>query len=126
MNLKVEMNGIKLEIQNGDLNRVEKTLIALFAFAEGGSFVDSYGSVEEERPVNSKRNHVPTVNGIKMFGDDTHYQCAYSCSCGHTGNRFIKEDATVTNCHKCNTALQIVPSTDDAAHDEQFNYFIAY
>lgn len=127
MNLKVDINGIKLEIQNGDLNRVEKTLLALFAHVEGGSFCETYNATEsEERPVKSFRNHVPTVEGVKIFGDDKLYQCAYSCSCGNQGRRYIKEDANTTTCHKCNSVMNVVPSTDDAAHDDEFNYFIAY
>lgn len=127
MNLKVDINGIKLEIQNGDLNRVEKTLLALFAHVEGGSFCETYNATHsEERPVGSHRNYVETVDGVKELNGTKLYQCAYRCSCGNSGKRFVKEDATTTTCHKCNSELSVVPSTDDDAHDEEFNYFIAY
>lgn len=127
MNLKIRTEGLELEIQNGDKAQIERTLIGVFAHLNGESFVGAYTALDvEERPVNSKRNFVPSVDGIKVFNGINHYQCAYSCSCGHTGTRFIKDDAAITNCHKCNQGLNVVPSTKDGVHDEEFNYFIAY
>ena len=127
MNLKFEYNGLKLEIQNGDLVRVEKTIAALFAFVEGGPFVDVYNETEvEERPVNSKRNYTKAVEGVKEFEWGKTYQCTYSCGCGNNGIRFVKEDAVITYCHRCDQVLNLAPAAEDAAHDKDYNYFIAY
>lgn len=127
MNLKIELPGVKIELQNSDLARVEKTLIAAFAHVEGGSFVDTYNqTTSEERPTNSKRNHVAAVEGIKDFDGVKLYQCAYSCGCGNKGKRFVKSDADVTTCHKCEQTLSVMPAMEDGKCDEEFNYFVAY
>lgn len=127
MNLKVKTQNIELEITNGDVNRVERALVAIFQYLEGGSFAETFETTEAElRPVNSKRNFTPTIDGIKEFNGEKHYQCSYHCPCGDRGVRFLKEDASVTTCHKCKTTLNVIPASENEAHDKDFNYFIAY
>ena len=128
MNLKLEYNGLKLEIVNGDIEQVAKTIVSTFAFFESGSFVETYQNISvERRPVKSARNFVEPINGVRTHENGTkEYKCSYSCTCGHKGVRYIHEDANKTTCHKCKSELDVVPATENDAHDEDFNYFLAY
>lgn len=66
-----------------------------------------------------------TDEGIKL------YQTHYTCDCGHTGKRFIRETNDYTKCHNCGEKLLIEPATleDDAdgipMSDIDGNFFIA-
>lgn len=71
-------------------------------------------------------NYAPVVNGVREIKGTKLYQCAYRCTCGNKGKRFVDENATVTTCHKCEQTLSVVPATENDAHDEEFNYFVAY
>ena len=71
-------------------------------------------------------NFVEPVNGVRVVNGTKLYKCAYKCECGDIGRRYVKEDDRTTSCHKCKKELTIYPSTKNDAHDEQFNYFIAY
>lgn len=72
-------------------------------------------------------NYIPVVNGIRKIHNIETYQCAYLCpNCGHDGRRFINGDINVIFCHRCNEGMNVYPATDNDAHDENFNYFVAY
>lgn len=128
MNLKIEYNGFKLEIVNGDIEQVSKTIVSAFAFFEGGSFVEAYKNAEvEKRPVKSARNFLHPVDGVRTHENGTkEYKCSYFCPCGHNGVRYVLEDTTKTTCHKCKKELDVQPSTKNDLHDADFNYFVAY
>ena len=128
MNLKIRTSVFELELTNTDVTRIEKTLMAAFAFINGESFSDAYFETPaEERPVNSKRNYIEAINGVREHANGTkEYRCTYSCSCGNSGTRYIHEDAETTTCHKCRSELAVFPAADNEAHDEECNYFLAY
>lgn len=84
-----------------------------------------YNKMTESTKVTS--NFAPVVNGVREVNDTKLYQCSYRCpNCNDVGRRYVKEDAETTTCHKCNEELTIYPATDDDAHDDEFNYFVAY
>lgn len=126
MNLKIDQNGFKLEIQNGDASVVERVMIAAFAFLEGESFIAKYESLPVPEKAEKKGKYTPVINGIKILNGVEHYRCRYRCMCGNGGERFVKKDAVDTTCHACKSLLTVVPAAEGKEHDEEFNYYIAY
>ena len=129
MNLKVEMPNFKLEMQNSDARRVE-IVLQMISTALTGYIVELKNDngetlptellekVEAARPVKSKRNHVPAVNGMKTFpSGHTQYQCGYTCRSGHVGVRFIDKGTESTTCHVCGEELLIYPATEEKTFD---------
>ena len=131
MNLKVEMPDFKLEMQNSDARRVEIVLQMISAALTGAAVTvaadngeqipaEIMEKVEEARPVGSHRNHIKTVNGMKVYpSGHTQYQCSYSCECGKKGVRFIDKGADTTVCHDydCDFEMHVVPATDGRTFD---------
>lgn len=71
-------------------------------------------------------------SNIREIGDGIKlYQTHYTCDCGHTGYRFIRETNDYTKCHECGEKLLVEPATleDDAdgipMPDLDGNFFIA-
>lgn len=127
MNLKIDKSGFKLEIQNGDGFLVERCMVAAFAFLEGESFVAKYESLPVKDNSKEQSNAFQAaIKGIKIFNGVNHYQCSYKCLCGNGGKRFVKKDAADTTCHSCGALLNIVPAVEGKAHDDDYNYYIAY
>lgn len=72
------------------------------------------------------------IFGTKEFEDgQIKYQCKYWCDCGHTGKRWVSENAEYVYCHECNSKLIVEPATPDFREDglpvqDNFNnFFIA-
>jgi len=73
-----------------------------------------------------------TPHNIRVTDDGTKlYQTHYTCDCGHTGKRYIRETNNYTKCHNCGDKLLIEPATleDDVNGilnpDIDGNFFIA-
>lgn len=71
-------------------------------------------------------------SNIREIGDGIKlYQTHYTCDCGHTGYRFIRETNDYTKCHECGEKLLVEPATleDDVdgipMPDLDGNFFIA-
>ena len=130
MNLRIKANEFEIEINNIDAIRFEKTLLATFAILDGGEkFIETYKTTTvDPTTMNSKAKHyIEAVDGVRHHPNGIkEYKCKYNCSCGHQGHRFVHEDAETTTCHKCKATLFIQPSTANEAHDEDYNYFVAY
>ena len=129
MNLRIKTDEFEIEIVNTDLTRFEKILLATFAHMEGQSFNEVYtNTIVDVPPTFSKKaNYVEAINGVRSHPNGIkEYKCLYNCSCGNTGYRYVNEDAAITTCHKCKTVLYVQPATKNDAHDEDFNYFVAY
>lgn len=81
----------------------------------------SIGELVALKPSNIRE----TEDGTKL------YQTHYTCDCGHTGKRFIRESNDYTKCHECGEKLLVEPATleDDAdgipMPDLDGNFFIA-
>lgn len=145
MNLKVEMPDFKLEMQNSDARRVEIVLQMISAALTGAAVslkadnneqipAEIMEKVEDVRPPGSKRNHIKTVNGMKVYpSGHTQYQCSYSCDCGERGVRFIDKGTETVLCHDldCDFEIYVVPATDGRTFDgvplpdHNDNYYIA-
>ena len=72
------------------------------------------------------------IFGTKEFEDgQIKYQCKYWCDCGHTGKRWVNDNAQHVHCHECNSKLIVEPATPDFREDvlpvqDNFNnFFIA-
>ena len=130
MNLRIKCGELEIELNNTDVIRFEKTLMATFAILEGGEqFIETYkNTIVDPKTMNSKAKHyIEAVDGVREHPNGVkEYQCEYNCSCGNRGKRFIHEDAETTTCHKCRGILKVQPSTDNDLHDEDYNYFVAY
>ena len=129
MNLKIEMPDFKLEMQNSDARRVEIVLQMISAALTGAAVTvaadngeqipaEIMEKVEEARPVGSHRNHIKTVNGMKVYpSGHTQYQCSYTCEQGHIGKRFIDKGTESTTCHVCSEEMSVYPATDERTFD---------
>ena len=127
MNLKFKNKDMELELTNSTPEVIQKTLLALMESMDNLKFKESFGEIiVKEKKKRMFSNHVSTVEGKKELNGVTLYQCAYHCSCGNQGKRFVKEDASVTTCHKCSATMPLQPAATNEAHDEEYNYFIAY
>lgn len=128
MNLIIKASEFEIELQNSEPDYVERVLLAAFKYLEGGSFEDAYNALKtDERPNKKyKSNFVPTIDGVKEINGIKHYQCAYNCTCGKRGRRFILIGEKITTCHQCGYVLDVFPAVEDAEHDQEFNYFVAY
>ena len=155
MNIRFKVSDFEFEMQNVDVTRVDRALNGLFLLIANGALIDSVhvnnDNAEmiperitslatflqaynedfpgvEERPVNSKRNFVEAVNGVREVNGTKLYQCSYQCSCGNKGKRYIKVDAERATCHKCNADLDVqrAVNSKELMHDDEFNYFVAY
>ena len=132
MNLTIAKGDFKIEVDYIDKKDFKEVLISAFNYIEKGSFIDKYESFQAtnkvEEPKEKKvKNFTPEVNGIKDYGNGKlGYKCAYRCGCGHKGVRHIVGDEEHVHCHECNEKLLVSPATLNDAHDEEFNYFVAY
>ena len=81
----------------------------------------SIGELVALKPSNIRE----TEDGTKL------YQTHYTCDCGHTGKRFIRETNDYTKCHECGDKLLIEPATLEEDKDGipmpdiDGNFFIA-
>ena len=145
MNLKIEMPDFKLEMQNSDARRVEIVLQMISAALTGAAIslkpdnneqipAEIMEKVEAARPVNSKRNHIKTVNGMRTYpSGHTQYQCSYDCTCGKKGVRYIDKGTETITCHghDCDYEMWVVGATDLKSldgvplPDMQDNYYLA-
>ena len=132
MNVEVEALGFKVKLEYADKKQVDRLIVAMAKYAEGGSFTDHYdvaqSYVQMENKPPSKRRVTEEVDGVKHFPDGkVKYKCSYNCSsCNNKGVRWIEGSEDSVHCHNCNESLIVGPSTLNDAHDEDFNYFIAY
>lgn len=129
MNLEIEVPGLKLKLEYIDKKQMDRTILAVLNFAKGGSFEEVYQATNKvEEPQEKKpKNYTPHVNGIKTYSNGkVAYKCSYNCGCGNRGERFIAGDEEHVHCHECNGKLMVSPSTLNDAHDEDYNYFLAY
>ena len=134
--LKIEKGELKIEVLNVRESVVKKMLVSIFEHIEGGSFVEKFETftdIFEDRPNEviegeKKEQHkvfIKPVDGIRTLEDGTkEYKTFYSCSCGHTGTRYIEDYEEVTSCHKCKTKMNVTKI--EGGPDKDFNYFIAY
>jgi hypothetical protein len=116
MELKIKTEQFELFINNAD----KQTLTAIFDFMKNAvlpkPFFEKYN-----------KNYIEPVNGIRTHENGTkEYKCSYKCKCGKEGVRYVHEDADRTACHRCKSELTIYPSSMNDAHDDEFNYFVAY
>lgn len=72
------------------------------------------------------------IFGTKEFEDgQIKYQCKYWCDCGHTGKRWVNDNAQHVRCHECNSKLIVEPATPEfrgdglPVQDSFNNFFIA-
>ena len=118
MQYKFELDGIKVEITGEGFEREKQLVIDVFeALKKYGKKTDS-----KKKP----KNFAKSINGVKVINGINHYKTKYKCDCGYSGNRYVTEEAEKTSCHKCNNDLYLAPAHENEAHDEDFNYFIAY
>lgn len=119
-----EYKGLKFDAYEINAEQYDRTAQALFAYAEGASFTDTYNTAFGKP---KETNFITTVDGIKNFADGKTYQCSYNCAtCGNRGRRFIRQDAETCECHNCKQILNVVPANDNGEPDGEFNYFVAY
>ena len=155
MNIRFKLPNFEFEMQNVDVTRVDRALNGLFHVIDNGAmlealhvkndnaeeipkhisplvtFLEGYNegvTKIEERPVNSARNFIEAVNGIRELNGVKLYQCSYRCGCGNKGKRYINEDAMQTTCHKCKVDLSVqrAVATEELTCDSDFDYFVAY
>ena len=132
MNLEIEVEGLKIKLEFAEKKQVDRTLLAVMHYVQGGRFEDVYDVsqtyVEKTTPnARAVKKATQEVDGIKDYGNGKlGYKCSYRCGCGHTGVRYPTEKEEYVHCHKCNEKLNMMASTADELHDEEFNYFIAY
>lgn len=87
--------------------------------------LEGHKSSKQAKRIN--KNYIVPVEGVRKHTNGLkEYRCAYTCGCGNEGIRYIHIDADRTSCHKCKSELTVHPSTENEAHDQDFNYFIAY
>lgn len=145
MNISIETKDFKFEAAHFDRKDLDKIIVSVFQYVEGGSFVKKYANqIKSEESVKvallgktEKRtdatprlveNYITPVNGVRTHnnGGQT-FKCSYSCTCGHTGVRYVDKAALVTSCHKCKTELGVFPATSKTGvPDDEDNYFVAY
>ena len=142
MNLTLKTTEFELELTYAEQEHIEPTLLAIMATLKGASFLETYYQVQkdiEERKTaekvdngvkncdrNGVKNYIEPVEGVRTHENGVkEYKCSYSCTCGNKGIRYIHEDSDTTTCHKCKGELSVFPSTQNDAHDEEFNYFLA-
>ena len=84
--------------------------------------------IERDKPIKKyARNYITPIEGVRTHNNGLkEYKCAYKCNCGNEGVRYIDINADRTACHKCKCELDVYPATINDAHDEDFNYFVAY
>ena len=133
MDLRIKVKDFELDIKNVDVIRFEKTLHAIFAYLDGGKspFTETYrNTFVDERVINGKNrktSYVEPIDGVRTYVNGTkEYKCSYNCTCGNRGIRYIHIGAPITTCHKCKGQLTVFPAAENEAHDEEFNYFVAY
>jgi len=132
MNLEIEIPGLKLKLEFAEKKQVDRAINAVMHYAQGGKFTDVYdvaqNYVEMENLKPSKRRVTQEVNGVKTYPDGSvKYKCSYNCSsCNHKGVRWIEALGDSVHCHNCNQKLKVDTSTPNDAHDEEFNYYLAY
>lgn len=128
MNVEIEINDLKIKVQYTDKKHVDKLILAAVNYMNGGSFEEVYSFVEKpkEQPKKEKK-FIPEVDGVKTFKDGSQgFKTKYFCTCGHDGIKYAQLDDDYITCHSCNTKLNLSPVASDEAHDEDFNYFLAY
>lgn len=136
MNVEIEVDGLKIKVQNTTKEHANNLLLTAIQFVHGKEFKPPYDLATQEiipddihkiNEIEKDRRKVKAVNGIKNYGNgELAYQCSYRCECGYVGYRYIKGVEEHVNCHKCNAKLKVTESTPNDAHDEEFNYFLAY
>jgi len=132
MNLEIEIPGLKIKLEFAEKKQVDRTLLAVMHYVQGGRFEDVYDVsqtyVEKVTPnARQLKNDTLVVDGVKDYGNGKlGYKCSYRCGCGHTGVRYPTEKEEYVHCHKCNEKLPISPATLNEAHDEEHFYFVAY
>ena len=137
MNLEIEINGLKIKLQYADQKQIDRTILASMAYAAGGDFAEVYQvpdnkQIQTQEPTaepgeKKRKSIISDENGVRVYKNGkTAYKCNYRCMCGHHGIRYIGDDETFVYCHECNQTLNTMPSTVDQAHDENYNYFLAY
>lgn len=138
--LKLEKGELKIEVLNVRESVVKKMLVSIFAHIEGGSFVEKFETftdafderpnevIEGEKKEQHKepiKNFIKPVDGIRTLENGVkEYKTFYSCSCGHTGTRYIEDHEKTTTCHKCKSEMNVTPI--EGGPDKDFNYFVAY
>lgn len=125
MNIKFKNERMELEVVNLSDVMGEKLITVLMSEEYGKDFGEIFKVVD---PVT---NRVEVIDGIKIIDGINRYQCSYSCSCGNSGKRYIKEEVKAIHCHKCNTLLDVVPAVEnkinnDLMPNDDLDYFIAY
>lgn len=132
MNLEIEVPGLKIKLEYAEKKHIDRTISAVMHYVQGGKFTDVYdvaqNYVEMENLKPSKRRVTQEVDGVKTYPDGkTKYKCSYNCSsCNHKGVRWILTLEDPVHCHNCNQKLKVDTSTPNDAHDEEFNYYLAY
>lgn len=136
MNVEIEVQGLKIKVQNTTKEHANNLLLAAIQFAHGKEFKLPYDLGTEEiipenitktNDIEKDRRKVKAVNGIKDYGNgELAYQCHYKCGCSYSGYRYIKGIEEHVYCHKCNSKLKVTESTLNNAHDSDFNYYLAY
>ena len=146
MNLKLKTNEFEIELTHADHKHIEPALLAIMSALNGPNFIETYYQVQkdveelkalkqankclkndvEKNDNKTVKNYIEPVDGVRTHENGVkEYKCSYSCTCGHSGVRYVHEDAETTTCHKCKTELTLMAATLNDAHDKDFNYFLA-
>ena len=145
MNVEIEVEGLRIKVQNTTKDHANNLLLAAIQFVHGKEFKLPYDlgqvipitpatveeiipdDMEKINPIEKDRKKVKAVEGVKDYGNgELAYQCFYRCGCGYKGYRYIKGYEEAVHCHKCNEKLAVTEATPNEAHDEEFNYYLAF